>query len=369
MDIRSLEKVITRLPANIAVLLRGPTGIGKSFIGKAVAEKLGVPFIDVRLSVMSEGDVGGYPDIEGMKTSGVMTMCMPSWFVRATREPVVLMLDELNRALPGVQQSAFQLVLDRELGNDVQGMPYRLHPETRIIAAVNHGAEYDVNNMDPALLRRFWVSDVSPTNEDWIKYAGAQGFDPVLVDFIRQNPAHLRVDMSKAEPGSVVPTPASWHRLNDALVHMGYAPSEVAGAATPEGFYAVASGFVGTEASIALTTFVESYSRVVTAEDVLDQFSAKADILKALKASEMASLTEKIARHAKENTWTAAQVKNLESFVDLLSGEQLIALWNAISGCGNLKVVQACHPFMGQRVVATVQAARRLEADGKKKKA
>ena len=47
---------------------------------------------------MQEGDVGGYPDLEGMKENGIMTFCMPSWFVRACREPVVLMLDELNRS-------------------------------------------------------------------------------------------------------------------------------------------------------------------------------------------------------------------------------------------------------------------------------
>jgi hypothetical protein len=366
MDIRTLEKVVTKLPANIAVLLRGPTGVGKSFIGKAVAEKLGVPFLDVRLSVMSEGDVGGYPDIEGMKESGVMTMCMPAWFVRATREPVVLMLDELNRALPGVQQSAFQLVLDRELGNDVNGMPYRLHPDTRIIAAVNHGAEYDVNNMDPALLRRFWVSDVSPTTEDWISYANANGMDSVLVDFVRQNPAHLRVDMSKAEPGSVVPTPASWHRLNDALVHMGFAPSELAGSTAPEGFYAVCTGFVGTEASIALTSFVQDYQRVLTAEDVLDRFADKKADLKGIKASEVASLTEKLVRNAKENNWTPAQVANFKAFTESLGGEQLISLWNALSTCGNLKNVQACHPFMAPRIVAVVQAARAAEINKKK---
>ena len=172
MDIKTFNLVASKLPAEMALLLRGPTGVGKSFLGKAIADELGLPFIDVRLSVMSEGGVAGYPDLEGMKKNGIMTMCMPSWFMRACKEPVVLMLDEMNRALPGVQQSAFQLVLDRELGNDEDGVPYKLHPDTRIIAAVNHGAEYDVNDMDPALLRRFWVTDIMPTTEDWILWAG-----------------------------------------------------------------------------------------------------------------------------------------------------------------------------------------------------
>ena len=98
MDIKTFKIVAPSLPSDIAVLMRGPTGVGKSHLAKAIADQLGLPFIDVRGSTMSEGDVGGYPDIEGMKESGVMTFCMPSWFMRACSEPVVLMLDELNRS-------------------------------------------------------------------------------------------------------------------------------------------------------------------------------------------------------------------------------------------------------------------------------
>jgi MoxR-like ATPase len=141
MDIKTFKKIATQLPAEMAVLMRGPTGVGKSFLAKQAAEDLGLPFIDVRGSTMSEGDVGGYPDLEGMKKNGIMTFCMPSWFIRACKEPCVVMLDELNRSLPGVQQSFFQLVLDRELGNDEDGVPYRLHPGTRVFAAVNWGSE------------------------------------------------------------------------------------------------------------------------------------------------------------------------------------------------------------------------------------
>ena len=81
MDIKTFKTVAHRLPAEMAILMRGPTGVGKSFLGKAIADSEGLPFIDVRLSVMSEGDVAGYPDLEGMKKNGIMTMCMPSWFM------------------------------------------------------------------------------------------------------------------------------------------------------------------------------------------------------------------------------------------------------------------------------------------------
>ena len=77
MDIKTFKLVAPLLPADIAILMRGPTGVGKSHLAKAVASTTGLPFIDVRGSTMSEGDVGGYPDVAGMAESGIMTFLRP----------------------------------------------------------------------------------------------------------------------------------------------------------------------------------------------------------------------------------------------------------------------------------------------------
>ena len=191
MNIKTLTDLATKLPPHIAILMRGPTGIGKSQVARGIAAKLELPYIDVRGSTMDESDMG-IPDLEASKEAGCYTKMLPSWYVRACREPVVLMLDELNRAMPSVMQAFFQVVLDRELGNGPTGEASRLHPDTRVIAAINHGSEYDVNEMDPALLRRFWVCDLEPSSEDWIEWAKGAGIDDILIEFIRQEPAHWR---------------------------------------------------------------------------------------------------------------------------------------------------------------------------------
>jgi len=358
MDIKTFTRLAPKLPAEIAVLMRGPTGVGKSQIAKQCADKIGLPFIDVRGSTMSEGDVGGYPDIEGMKETGVMTFCMPSWFVRSCREPVVLMLDELNRSLPGVQQSFFQLVLDRELGNDKDGMPYKLHPDTRVYAAVNHGSEYDVNEMDPALLRRFWTVDLEPTTQDWLDWAGDNDIDPVTIDFIRNHPEHLRVDPGKVEPGTICPTPASWHRLDESLRHMELAPSDLAGTGA-EGIYALATGFVGLEASISYSEFIKRYERVVSAEDVLSGNIGKKQCQE-LQASESLGVIDKLVVHSQENDWNKKQAKNAAAFAKTRGGEQLVYFWNAISKTQKLTNIQALHKELGQEVVRIVREARGL---------
>ena len=359
MDIKTFTSIATKLPPHIAVLMRGPTGVGKSQLAKACAEELGLPYIDVRGSTMSEGDVGGYPDVEGMKKNGIMTFCMPSWFIRACREPSVIMLDELNRSVRGVQQSFFQLVLDRELGNDEDGVPYRLHPETRVFAAVNHGSEYDVNDMDPALLRRFWVVDLIPTHEDFIAWAKEAGLDPLLIDFIRQHPAHLRVDPSTVEAGTVCPNPASWHRLDQALVHMGLSPAGLAGTRSPL-LYPVAQGFIGTEAAIAFNEFVVKYESVLSAEDILERFEQVESRVKTGTASDLASVIEKIADHCKKNAWSVSQANNVAGLAETVTGELLVQLWNAVSASGNLANIQKLHKKIGKRVVEAVKAGREL---------
>jgi hypothetical protein len=270
------------------------------------------------------------------------------------------MLDELNRSLPGVQQSFFQLVLDRELGNDKNGVPYRLHPETRVVAAVNHGSEYDVNEMDPALLRRFWVCDIVPTAADWISWAKDNDIDSVLVDFIRQNPAHLRVDPSTVEPGTVCPNPASWHRVNECLSHMNMMPSDVAGKPNPEGMYALSLGLVGTEAAIAFCAFVKDYEIQISAEDVLDGKLKKKDV-ETTAISMLNNVIDKLADNASENDWTDKQCKNVDKFARAISGEMMVVLWNKIAAAGNIKNIQKMHQLLGQEVVKAVQASRNLD--------
>ena len=147
IDFKTLTLILPYLKD--AVLLRGPHGIGKSAVPAERARTSGMRLLDVRLSLFTEGDLIGVPDHKRIADTGVTTFAPPDWLHTACTEPCILFLDEINRASPGVQNSAFQLVLDRE----VKGM--RLHPETLVFAAINDAPEYSVNEMDPALLDRF----------------------------------------------------------------------------------------------------------------------------------------------------------------------------------------------------------------------
>jgi hypothetical protein len=211
--------------------------------------------------------------------------------------------------------------------------------------------------MDPALLRRFFVADITPTSDDWVEWAVANDLDKVLVDFIRQEPAHWRVDPSTVEPGTVVPNPASWHRLDESLRYANIAPADVAGS-RPALLYPIAMGMVGSEAAIAFTNFVENYEMVVSAEDVLTG-KVKAEDL-GTDASAKNTVIDKLAEHCKENKWNMKQAKNVAAFGKALGGELMVQLWNQVSSSSNLPNIQKLHKLMGEEVVKVVQQSRNV---------
>ena len=359
MDIKTFVNVVSHLPAGQAVLVRGPHGIGKSAIFRQIAQEIkpssgskGIPLIDRRLAQMTEGDIIGLPEL----VDGVTRFCPVDWLLRACREPVVLFLDEVNRATPEVMQCAFQLVLDRELNGN------KLHPETRIYCAVNASADYQVNEMDPALLDRFWTIDLEPTVEDWLEWAKGPGnIDDVLIDFIANHKAHLR-HTGQIEPGKVYPTPRSYEKLDKALKHAQWAPVNMAGnQSQPDGFYGLMTGFLGAETAISLNDFIKNYDSNISAEDVLDGWKSVKSRVTKLSDDRKNALIEKLVDHCSGNEWFVTQARNACSFVEDLSGEMLVSFFNAVMATNNVPNIRTVHGFIGMKVVEAVTSAEQVK--------
>ncbi|NDE62530.1 MAG: hypothetical protein EB038_10140, partial [Cyclobacteriaceae bacterium] len=200
------------------VFMWGPPGIGKSDIVKQIGDEQEREVIDVRLSLWEPTDIKGIPYYNSQ--ANTMSWAPPAELPTDPDSTAILFLDELNRGLVGVLNGMFQIVLDRELGSGPDGKPLKLHPGTQVVAAVNWGGSYTVNEMDDALLSRFWTQDFKPTVQDWIEWASASGVNALLVDFIRANPSHLRPTKA-VEPGKKTPDQRAWVKLDETLKHMG----------------------------------------------------------------------------------------------------------------------------------------------------
>ena len=88
------------------VLLRGRHGIGKSTVVYQYAAQQGMEVVERRASQMTEGDLLGLPSTDGNVTS----WNPPEWYKTACETPVVLFLDEVDRATPEVRQGIFESV-------------------------------------------------------------------------------------------------------------------------------------------------------------------------------------------------------------------------------------------------------------------
>ena len=130
----------------------------------------------------------GLPDTADTSINGrkATTWNAPDWLVTACEQPVLLFLDEVDRATQEVRQGLFELTDSRKING------WHLHPETLIVAAVNggeHGAQYQVGEMDPAELDRWTVFDVEPSTSK-IGSSGrmVRSVNGILWDFVNHEP-------------------------------------------------------------------------------------------------------------------------------------------------------------------------------------
>jgi len=317
------------LPADTSVLIRGPHGIGKSQIAAQLAKHFSLPVIDRRLSQLTEGDMVGLPSTDG----NVTRFNPPDWVKEACDAPRLLLLDELNRATPEVMQAAFQLVLDREL----QG--WKLHPETRVYAAINTGGEYTVNEVDPALLDRFWTIDLNATVDDWMAWAKGEGnVEECVYEFIRENPGFLDPPHG-VDPGKVSTSRRSWARLSNAL-RASHLVEDVAN----EAFYSLSVGYVGVDAAAAFFDYAKNNFTMVRAEEVLDGDYSKINkagdrtskVYKKVKALSVDKTLALIDRVTAEMRRRGPKVEkkegeNLKSFMRDLQAEHRLPMWAALN--------------------------------------
>lgn len=354
MSVKTFVSVAPNLPQNISILLRGNHGIGKSQVVRHVAamiaerEKIdNYEVIDRRLSQMSEGDMIGLPSTDGEVTR----FNPPEWFRKACDIPCCLFLDELNRATHEVMQAAFQIVLDRELNG------WKLHPNTRVFSAVNSSNAYTINEIDPALLDRFWCIDLEPSVEDWLTWARGPGdIHPTIVDFIQTNDKWLDPPKN-AEPGNICSSRRSWERLNHALVG-----AKLIDEPGNPMFYSMSLGFIGVEASIAFNDFAKSVDNRVSGEDILNTYSyvwsgkgkkkerVPSDGKTKLKINRLGqekhnAAIDKVVDYVQKNVSVLDDVqgKNLKDFMNDLPQELRISCWSKLcqSSVEKLELLQS----------------------------
>jgi hypothetical protein len=195
------------------VMLWGPPGIGKSQIIAQVAERHTAPMIDIRLSQMEPTDLRGIP----FRIENRVEWAVPSMLPDAERHGPngILFLDEITSAPPSVSAAAYQLILDRRLGD------YEVPPGWAIFAAGNRQGDRGVTYTMPApLANRFSHFEVEANIDDWVSWAYAHNIDEGLIGFLRFKP-ELLFDFNPAHNPVAFPSPRSWEFAHRTIQKFG----------------------------------------------------------------------------------------------------------------------------------------------------
>lgn len=315
MDIKTLSEVAKQLPPSISVLIRADHGVGKSELVHQLAEHFGLPLLDRRMSQCTEGDTLGLPKLIPFDGNDITTFCPPEFIDRACREPVLLFLDEINRATNEVQQACFQYALDR---CDFKGR--RFHSETRVYSAVNNSSNYNVSVMDPAFLDRFYVCDLQPTAEDFFAHAETRAErlgGPINADmlrFLKERPT--RLDPASANPGSIQPSRRSWVRLDRVFAGNKIYQQDLDEDDALKGrAYSLAVGFVGLEAAADLVDYLAKRETRFNATHILDDYAKNREKIKRIGQDKFITLIDLLCEDSRQRVWTNEQAANLGEFI------------------------------------------------------
>ncbi|MCP4698585.1 MAG: AAA family ATPase [Gammaproteobacteria bacterium] len=314
IDARELHLLLSLTPAKQNILLVGKHGIGKSeIITRFYREEMNLQVVSFFLGQMSDpGDLIGL--LHKDEASGRSLFLPPYWWP-AEGQPIVLFLDELNRARPEILQAVQDLTLNRTLAGK------SLPEGSIIVSAVNEGDEYQLTDLDPALVSRFNVYEFAPTAEDWLVWATAHEVDERVVTFIQKH--HEFLDDPPALPETAVaglaktPDRRAWVKVSDFLKQH---------AQTEDIHIKIVAGMVGSPAAAAFREHLSA--SLISPEQILLQFSKYRGKVAGLPLHVLVMLNERIllwlnSRHCPEDQTDKAR-KNLLAYLKLLkkAGQQ-----------------------------------------------
>ncbi|MCQ2114879.1 MAG: AAA family ATPase [Bacteroidales bacterium] len=308
-NITELRTILDRLPASHNLMLVGNHGIGKSEILTEYFNEKGMTVNVLMLGQMSDsGDILGLPrknEVTGK------TEFMPPYWWPTDGKPVCLFLDELNRARPELLQSVMDLCLNRRLaGRDL--------PEgSRLIAAINYGDNYQLTDLDPALVSRFNIINFRPSVEEWLLYAKKNGLDGRVIGFIEENHTWLDKDPDSKEGADTGVDKSvdrrAWKRVSDVI--LGRDSLDAVDSK-------LISSIVGPKATSAFLASASS-KKLISGAEVLKDFEKCRKRLEAYELHELSIVSEGIFRHlelekvGKDEAKTYA--KNIDDYFTLLS--------------------------------------------------
>jgi hypothetical protein len=273
-------------------------GVAKSAIGRAIADKMGYDYVDMRLSMNDESDFK-FPFLTDREYEGevikVSGYAVPEWAYEANARPTIIHFEELNRAPQFVRNAALQILLEREIGK------FKFNDNVLMMASGNLGDEdgTDVEELDSALNNRLVHISHSLGLDEWLTGFAEDNCHRMITSFIKAYPEKLY--QNPTENTKAYASPRSWTMMSKFITE-NYGMD-----ASPRDFLPmlkeVATGYVGNTAmkfiqycedmlNISIQDVINDYDRVK--KDLAKYNRDKnSELLNSLKEIDVTELKEK----------------------------------------------------------------------------
>lgn len=268
-----------------SVFLWGPPGVGKSEGVRQIAENIRqrtgkqVHVTDVRLLLFSPVDLRGVPMAD--KRREFTEWLRPKIFDLDASSDVIniLFLDELSSAPQSVQATAYQITLDRTVGE------HRLPDNTIVIAAGNRTTDRSVAfRMPNALANRMMHFEIKVDFASWRSWAIRHDIHPLVVGYLSFDPSRLYAETTDKNDVAY-PTPRSWTFVSQMLTSMHV--DEQSGIS--EDLHYLIAGCIGIGNALEFEGWCNVYRELPSAEDIFKgkqaAYPRKPDVLYALISS------------------------------------------------------------------------------------
>ena len=266
--VKSLSNAYTELIKNNlpvktmpSVMLWGPPGVGKSQairqIAKVIESDTGkkVNVTDVRLLLFNPIDLRGIPTSNADKTLAIWLK--PQIFQMDDSDSVIniLFLDEISAAPQSVQAAAYQITLDRVVGE------HKLPENCIVIAAGNRTTDKSVAfKMPKALANRLMHIEIEGSFEAWKKWAIKSGINDKVTGFLSFRQQYL-MGFDSGSDDLAFATPRSWEMVSNILNGVNNDVDKM---------YPMIAGVVGTGVAVEFRTWAKIYRELPSMEDIFD---------------------------------------------------------------------------------------------------
>lgn len=280
-----------------SVMLWGPPGVGKSQCVRQIAEELEsntgkrAVVTDVRLLLFNPIDLRGIPTANEDKTLAVWLK--PKIFDMDPSEDVInlLFLDEISSAPQSVQAAAYQITLDRVVGE------HKLPDNCIVIAAGNRVTDKSVAyKMPKALANRMLHIEIEVNLAAWRTWAVFHGIHPMVLGYLEFKPdALMGFDASSEELAYA--SPRSWEMVSNVLHISGSDMEEV---------FPLVAGLVGMGAASEFRAWSQVYQDLPEMEEI---FAGRAKTMPK-NADCLYALVSAMTAYARDHREDAEQIRN-----------------------------------------------------------